>query len=186
MAFSGISGPPLGDFAGRARVALNSFAFVVDVVMVALVFKVVGPTTLAAQFRLEWENLLLSNWRITISAVAYYLFPVLLLSLGISALLALSVGVYSVGPLAVGVSVAAAAIIGESLVTPKKMVDGSSTHGTAIAFVIVLLAAPTLLAVSIDSAIFEGLRVGYSICLMGAAIVCMARRITTLPSTSAN
>lgn len=182
---SGVSGLPVERFADRVMISAHGLLFVVDVVMVALVFKVVGPTTLAPQFRFQWESLLSSEWTIALSAAAYYAAPVLLLGTGFSVLLALAVGAWSIGPPAVGVAVVAAAMIAESVMSPKRMADGTSAHGTGVAMVVVLLSVPAMLGVSSDSALSNGLRAAYSLCLLGGATVCVARRTRTSSSTSA-
>ena len=184
VAASGVPGPLAGAVAAHVPVFASGSAFVVDLIMIGLVFKVVGPATLAGQFRFQFEELQSSPWRIAATATGYYVLTLLSLAVLLSALLRVVVGVTTLQPLALAVSVAAAATIGESLLAPTTKADGSSTQGTAIALVIVLLAAPSMIAVSVTSVPFDLLRITYSICLLGGAIACLAHRITTLPSKS--
>jgi hypothetical protein len=182
---SGASVLPLTGIASRVQTGFQGFTFVTFIVMVALLLTVVGPTTFAAQFRFEWENLMVSHWRIASSAAVYYLVPVVALAVGFSVLLALVVGALSIGPVALAVSVAAGAMIAESTITPKVMADGSSSQSAVAAFVVLLLAVPTFASVAVRSTTFDVLAVVYSLCLLGGAIVCMARRTRTMPLKSA-
>ena len=183
-AASGVPGPLAGAAAPYVPAFAGGSAFVVDLIMIGLVFKVVGPTTLAGQFRFQFEELGTSQWRVAATATAYYVLTLLSLAVLVSALLRVVVGVATLQPLALAVCVAAAATIGESLLAPTTKADGSSTQGTAVALVIVLLSAPAMIAVSTTSVPYDLVRVTYSICLLGGAIACLAHRITTLPSTS--
>ncbi|MFL6133397.1 MAG: hypothetical protein ACJ72A_11360 [Nocardioidaceae bacterium] len=171
-----------GAAAPHVPVFVSGSAFVMDLIMIGLVFKVVGPTALAGHFRFQWEELQNSQWRIAANATGYYVLTLLSLAALISALLRVVVGVTTVQPLALAVAVAAAATIGESVLPASTKADGSSTQGTAIALVIVMLAAPAMIAIPAMSLPFDLLRIIYSICLLGGAITCLAHRITTLPS----
>lgn len=172
---------PVAGFAERFGRTAQGVAFVSFIVLVALVFTAVGPTTLAAQFRFGWENLLLSGPRIALSAGAYYVLLPTLLAAGVSVLLLLVTGAFSVGPVALAISVAAAAMIAETTVPPRENADGSSTQGTVTALIVLLLGVPTFAATSVSSVLFDCLAVTYSLCLFAGGVACMIRRIQSLP-----
>jgi hypothetical protein len=181
---SGAAVLPVEAFAERFRLTYHGVAFVSLIVLVALVLTVIGPATFAAQFRQEWENLLLSRRQIATSAAVCYVLPAALLGCGFSVLFALLAGVFSVGPVALAVSVAAAAMIAESTVAPREMADGSTAPGPAAALVVLVAAAPAFAAVSAASPLLDGLAVVYSLGLLAGGITCMIRRIQP-PSRSA-
>ncbi len=172
---------PVPGFAERFGRTAQGVAFVSFIVLVALVFTAVGPTTLAAQFRFGWENLLLSGPRIAFAAGAYYVLLPTLLAAGVSVLLLLVTGAFSVGPIALAVTVAAAAMIAETTVPPRENADGSSTQGTVTALIVLLLGVPTFAATSVSSVLFDCLAVAYSLCLFAGGVACMIRRIQSLP-----
>jgi hypothetical protein len=180
---SGASVLPVADVPDRAVVIFHATVFTVLMGATELILKVIGPTTLATQFRFAWEQHL-SEWRIARSAVAYYLGPVALFGAGSAALLSVVTGTVSAGPVSVGVAVMSAAVFAESVLAVPKNVDGSSANSTVAALATLMLAAPVLLALSAHSALGEILAAAYAACLLGGAVACMGRRIRTLPSTS--
>jgi hypothetical protein len=184
-AASGSGVLPLRSLPDRFGLTVEGFAFVSFIIMVGLVFTVVGPTTLAGQFRFEWENLLGSRRRIAVAAACYYALPALVTAAGLSVLLLLVTGAFSIGPVALAVAVAAAAMIAETTVAPREMADGSSTQATISALIVLLLGVPVIAALSASSAVLDGLSVVYSLGLLAGGIACMIRRIQRLPLRSA-
>lgn len=172
----------LADVISRAAVFVT---FVVCLVLTELAMFAIGPATLSRQLRYAWEAGLKTR-TITVSAVGYYLVPVVLFGLLLSLGFYLAIGRWPVAAIPIGVSIVCAAVIGQALTaTPKETVDGSVEANLFVALVTVLLSAPVLILALLANPVGTSILIGYLTLLLGGAIACLARRLEALPLTSA-
>jgi hypothetical protein len=173
--------PVAGFAAASLPPALFLCFYLLALAHVDAVLGICGPTALARQFRITWENGR-SALGIVSEAQTFYNTPLVLLAFGGVCIHALLFGHLTVGYIVIGSSAVSAALISESLTSaPKELADGRAAPNLFVGLMTMLISMPSLAMAALADGALAYVGITYCFVLWGGAALCMTNRMKTLP-----